>query len=110
MTSWKVLITDGLSDKGIAILSAAAQVDNKPDISGDDLLKVAGEYDALVVRGRTKVTPAVFEAGTAAWSAEKAENRVAKASAAPLAVSVRPVAAGDATNCSKSSVSDESIE
>ncbi len=62
MTTWKVLITDGLSDRGVAILSAKAQVDNKPDISADDLLKVAGEYDAMVVRGRTKVTPAVFEA------------------------------------------------
>jgi D-3-phosphoglycerate dehydrogenase len=62
MTQWKVLITDGLSDKGIAILSSAAQVDNKPDISADDLLKVAGEYDAMVVRGRTKVNAAVFEA------------------------------------------------
>lgn len=62
MTTWKVLITDGLSDKGIAILSSAAQVDNKPDISADDLLKTVGEYDAMVVRGRTKVTPAVFEA------------------------------------------------
>jgi len=62
MTTWKVLITDGLSDKGIAILSSAAQVDNKPDISADDLLKVAGEYDAMVVRGRTKVNVAVFEA------------------------------------------------
>ncbi len=61
MTTWKVLITDGLSAKGIAILSSAAQVDNKPDISADDLLKVAGEYDAMVVRGRTKVTPALFE-------------------------------------------------
>ena len=61
MTTWKVLITDGLSDKGIAILSSAAQVDNKPDISADDLLKVAGDYDAMVVRGRTKVTAAVFE-------------------------------------------------
>jgi D-3-phosphoglycerate dehydrogenase len=64
MTSWKVLITDGLSDKGIAILSSAAQVDNKPDISADDLLKVAAEYDAMVVRGRTKVTAAVFDAAT----------------------------------------------
>jgi D-3-phosphoglycerate dehydrogenase len=64
MATWKVLITDGLSDKGIAILSSAAQVDNKPDISADDLLKVAGEYDAMVVRGRTKVTPAVFEAAS----------------------------------------------
>ncbi len=62
MSNWKVLITDGLSDKGIAILSAAAQVDNKPDIPADELLKVAGEYDAMVVRGRTKVTPAVFDA------------------------------------------------
>jgi len=64
MTSWKVLITDGLSDKGIAILSSAAQVDNKPDISADDLLKVAAGYDAMVVRGRTKVTPAFFDAAT----------------------------------------------
>jgi D-3-phosphoglycerate dehydrogenase / 2-oxoglutarate reductase len=62
MAGWKILITDGLSDKGLAILSSVAQVDNKPDISADDLLKVAGEYDALVVRGRTKVTPAVFDA------------------------------------------------
>ena len=62
MSNWKVLITDGLSDKGIAILSAAAQVDNKPDISADDLLSVAAEYDAMVVRGRTKVNAAVFEA------------------------------------------------
>ena len=62
MTIWKVLITDGLSDKGIAILSANAQVDNKPDISADDLLQEVGDYDAMVVRGRTKVTAAVFEA------------------------------------------------
>jgi D-3-phosphoglycerate dehydrogenase len=62
MTTWKVLITDGLSDKGIEILKSAAQVDNKPDISADDLLKVASDYDAMVVRGRTKVTAAVFEA------------------------------------------------
>src|SRR4030043_518617 len=64
MTSWKVLITAGLSDKGIAILSSATQVDNRPDISADDLLKVAGEYDAMVVRGRTRVPPAVFDAAT----------------------------------------------
>jgi D-3-phosphoglycerate dehydrogenase len=62
MTSWKVLITDGLSDKGMAILSAIAQVDNQPDISADELLQVVGEYDAMVVRGRTKVTAAIFEA------------------------------------------------
>ncbi len=62
MTKWKVLVTDGLTKKGLAILNEAAQVDNTPDITPEDLLKVAGEYDAMVVRGRTKVTAAVFEA------------------------------------------------
>jgi D-3-phosphoglycerate dehydrogenase len=62
MTTWKVLITDGLSDKGIEILQSTAQVDNKPDVTADDLLKIVHDYDALVVRGRTKVTEAVFDA------------------------------------------------
>ncbi|HNT23170.1 MAG TPA: hydroxyacid dehydrogenase [Anaerolineales bacterium] len=62
MSNWKVLITDGLSSKGQNILSAACQVDDKNDISAEDLLKVIGEYDALIVRSRTKVTPEVFEA------------------------------------------------
>ena len=44
MTTWKVLITDGLSDKGLAILNSAAQVDNRRDIPADELLNVAGEY------------------------------------------------------------------
>lgn len=62
MSTWKVLITDGLTEKGLAILGAECEVDNKPDISAEELLKVAGEYDAMIVRGRTKVTAAVFEA------------------------------------------------
>ena len=62
MSNWKVLITDGLSSKGQSILSTACQVDDKNDISAEDLLKVIGEYDALIVRSRTKVTPEVFEA------------------------------------------------
>jgi D-3-phosphoglycerate dehydrogenase len=37
-------------------------VDQK-GISAEDLLNVVGDYDALIVRGRTKVTAAVFEAG-----------------------------------------------
>lgn len=62
MSNWKILVTDGLTEKGLAILSEGAQVDNTPDISAEDLLKVAGEYDAMIVRGRTKVTAAVFDA------------------------------------------------
>ncbi len=63
MASWKILLTDGLEESGQSILREAAQVDNRPTITADELLTVVGEYDALIVRGRTKVTQAVLEAG-----------------------------------------------
>ncbi len=63
MTAWKILLTDGLEENGLEILRKAGEVDNKPGISADDLLKIIDQYDALIVRGRTKVTPAVFDAG-----------------------------------------------
>lgn len=63
MADWKILLTDGLEENGQAILRASGQMDNRSGISADELLQVIGEYDALIVRGRTKVTPAVFEAG-----------------------------------------------
>lgn len=63
MTTWKILITDGLEENGLEILRKAGDVDNKPGISADDLIKVIDQYDALIVRGRTKVTAAVFDAG-----------------------------------------------
>ena len=61
--TWKILLTDGLEENGQAIMRIAAQVDNRPGITPEELLNIIGDYDALVVRGRTKVTPAVFEAG-----------------------------------------------
>ncbi len=61
--TWKILLTDGLEEGGQAILREAGEVHDKTGISADDLLQIVGEYDALIVRGRTKVTPAVFEAG-----------------------------------------------
>ena len=63
MSAWKILITDGLDSNGIEILKQSAEVADKPGISADDLLKEICDYDALIVRGRTKVIPAVFEAG-----------------------------------------------
>lgn len=63
MGSWKVLLTDGLESNGQEILRNIAQVDDRPGISADELLTIIGDYDALIVRGRTKVTAAVFEAG-----------------------------------------------
>ena len=62
MSAWKVLITDGLDSNGIEILKKSSEVVDKSGISAEDLLKEIPEYDALIVRGRTKVTPAVFDA------------------------------------------------
>jgi D-3-phosphoglycerate dehydrogenase / 2-oxoglutarate reductase len=62
MTDWKILLTDGLHDCGQAVLRHAASVDDRPDISAEELLQIIGEYDALIVRGRTKVTAEVFAA------------------------------------------------
>lgn len=61
--SWKVLITDGLNEIGQAILRRECLVDDRNEISPEELLQVIGDYDALIVRSRTKVTPEVFEAG-----------------------------------------------
>jgi len=63
MAAWKILLTDGLEENGQEILRKSAEVVNNPTITADELLQVVGEYDALIVRGRTKVVPAVFAAG-----------------------------------------------
>ncbi|NWG07244.1 MAG: hydroxyacid dehydrogenase [Chloroflexi bacterium] len=62
MSNPKILISDGLDEKGQSILRESATVDDRNDISAGDLLRVIPEYDALIVRGRTKVTASVIEA------------------------------------------------
>lgn len=62
MKAWKILITDGLEEIGQTMMQAVAEVDDRRGITPDELLQVIGEYDALIVRSRTKVTPDVFEA------------------------------------------------
>ncbi|HNZ12978.1 MAG TPA: hydroxyacid dehydrogenase [Anaerolineaceae bacterium] len=64
MSGWKVLLTDGLEEKGKAILAQSAEVVDRTGISADELLQIVGEYDAVIVRGRTKVIPAVFDAAS----------------------------------------------
>ena len=63
MTPLKILITDGLDQSGLNVLRSHADVDDRRDISADDLLKAIPDYDGLIVRGRTKVTASVVEAG-----------------------------------------------
>ncbi len=60
---WKILLTDGLAKISDDALLAKAELVDKKGISAEDLLEVIGEYDALIVRGRTKVTEEVLAAG-----------------------------------------------
>ena len=62
MQNHKILISDGLDGRGQSILRASAEVDSHDKLSAEDLLKIIADYDALIVRGQTRVTPAVFEA------------------------------------------------
>ena len=64
MTKHKILITDGLDETGQSILRKSADVDDRSGISADDLLKAIPEYDAVIVRGRTKITDSVMEAAS----------------------------------------------
>ncbi|HOO04040.1 MAG TPA: phosphoglycerate dehydrogenase, partial [Methanomassiliicoccales archaeon] len=61
----KVLVTDELSQEGLDMLTKGSdiQVDVRPKLAHEELLKIIGEYDALIVRSGTKVTAEVIEAG-----------------------------------------------
>jgi D-3-phosphoglycerate dehydrogenase len=60
----RILVTEQISEEGLAALRTAAQVDLRTDLDKAQLLAALPEYDALVVRSGTKVTAEVLEAGT----------------------------------------------
>ena len=62
MSAFRILLTDGLEKEGREILEKSGQVDNLKDITPEELLQKIGDYDAVIVRGRTKLTPEVFAA------------------------------------------------
>lgn len=58
----RVLVSDSISEKGIDILKKAGlDVDVKIGLKPDELKKVIGSYDALIVRSATKVTADIIE-------------------------------------------------
>jgi len=59
---WRVMISDGLQDAGIQILDNECEVANRKDIAVEDLLKEIPDFDALIVRSRTKVTAEIIQA------------------------------------------------
>jgi D-3-phosphoglycerate dehydrogenase / 2-oxoglutarate reductase len=64
MTNYKILISDGLDGRGQSILRASADVDYRDSTSAEDLSEVIRDYDALVVRGQTRVTADVLDSAS----------------------------------------------
>jgi D-3-phosphoglycerate dehydrogenase len=57
----KILVSDPISEDGLGILrKSQSDFDYSPEISADELLEKISDYDALIVRSRTKVTREVI--------------------------------------------------
>ncbi len=63
MVKARVLVSDPLAEEGLEILKKACDVDVKTDLKEDELCRIIGDYDALLVRSGTEVTAKVIEAG-----------------------------------------------
>ena len=58
----RVLISDKLSPAAVAIFKErGVEVDVKPGLDKDELLKIIGDYDGLAIRSATKVTAKLLE-------------------------------------------------
>ncbi len=60
----KVIIADQINKKGIAELEDVADVLVATDISREELIEKIGDFDAVVVRSRTKITKDVIDAAS----------------------------------------------
>ena len=60
----KLLVSDPLSEEGLKILTASGiPVDVRPGLSEDELCKIIGDYDGLIIRSGTTVTKKIMDAG-----------------------------------------------
>jgi D-3-phosphoglycerate dehydrogenase len=61
----KVLISDAMSDVAVSVLKdAGIDVDVNTGLDPEGLKAIIGDYEGLLVRSATKVTPEIFEAAT----------------------------------------------
>jgi D-3-phosphoglycerate dehydrogenase len=58
-----ILVTDGMAPEGLELLKQAGHTVDSKKISVDELLRIIGNYDGLVVRSATQVNEAVIKAG-----------------------------------------------
>ncbi|MGB5268843.1 MAG: phosphoglycerate dehydrogenase [Polyangiales bacterium] len=63
MANVRVLVSDKLAEAGLQVLRDAPGVDLefRPGMSEDELCEVIGDYDGLIIRSATQVTPRVIE-------------------------------------------------
>ncbi len=57
---WKILLTDGLAPISDKELLSTVELSDQKGISAEELLDVIGDYHAVIVRGRTKITEDVL--------------------------------------------------
>ncbi|HVD36998.1 MAG TPA: 3-phosphoglycerate dehydrogenase, partial [Nitrososphaeraceae archaeon] len=62
LVSGDVLICDSIDEAGVSVLKKSGmKVDYRPEITPDELLALAKNYDVIVVRSRTKITKPVID-------------------------------------------------
>lgn len=62
--TYKILVSDGLAEAGLQLLRSVGEVTANSKITADELVAALPDYQALVVRSRTKVNAKVIQAGT----------------------------------------------
>jgi D-3-phosphoglycerate dehydrogenase len=62
-SSMKVLIADPIAQDGIDILSECAQVDVKTNLKPEEIIAIADDYEAIIVRSQTRITADIIRAG-----------------------------------------------
>ena len=58
----KVLVPEKLSPDGLALLRSSLDVDERKNLTPDELLEIIPNYEALLVRSETKVTATLLRA------------------------------------------------
>ena len=64
MPNLRVLVSDKLAEAGLEVLREASGIDLefRPGMNEDELCEVIGDYDGLIIRSSTQVTPRVVDA------------------------------------------------
>ncbi|MBI4773555.1 MAG: phosphoglycerate dehydrogenase [Deltaproteobacteria bacterium] len=59
----KILISDSMAMEGVELIrqTGVIEADNRPGLPPDELLRIIGDYDGLIIRSATKVTAEVIE-------------------------------------------------